>query len=79
MPDVHALAIDLAKRSFQVCGTDRGGAVLLYRTVSRTKLIQLLRAEPPCIVAMEACARATIGAGLLEALDTTCCWFRRST
>ena len=40
MPDVHVLAIDLAKRSFQVCGTDRGG----------------LSAQPPCIVAMEACA-----------------------
>ena len=56
MPDVHVLAIDLAKRSFQVCGTDRGGAVLFNRTVSRSKLIQLLNAQPPCIVAMEACA-----------------------
>lgn len=26
MSDVHILAIDLAKRSFQVCGTDRGGS-----------------------------------------------------
>lgn len=26
MSDVHILAIDLAKRSFQVCATDRGGA-----------------------------------------------------
>ncbi len=26
MSDVHVLAIDLAKRSFQVCATDRGGA-----------------------------------------------------
>jgi hypothetical protein len=25
MTQVHILAIDLAKRSFQVCGTDRGG------------------------------------------------------
>ena len=25
MPDVHVLAIDLAKRSFQICATDRGG------------------------------------------------------
>lgn len=56
MPDVHVLAIDLAKRSFQVCGTDRGGAVLFNRTVSRAKLVQLLNSQPPCIVAMEACA-----------------------
>ena len=56
MPDVHSLAIDLAKRSFQVCATDRGGAVLFNRTVSRAKLRQLLSAQSPCIVAMEACA-----------------------
>ena len=38
MTEVHVLAIDLAKRSFQVCGTDRGGAVLFNRMVSRSKL-----------------------------------------
>src|SRR5271157_5772032 len=56
MPDVHMLAIDLAKRSFQVCVVDRGGAVLFNRTVSRAKLEQVLREQTPCIVAMEACA-----------------------
>lgn len=56
MSDVHILAIDLAKRSFQVCGTDRGGAVLFHRTLSRAKLMQMLNAQKPCIVAMEACA-----------------------
>ncbi|MEC5325681.1 hypothetical protein VSX60_21050 [Aurantimonas sp. A3-2-R12] len=56
MSDVHVLAIDLAKRSFQVCGTDRGGAVLFNRALSRAKLMKLLEMEPPCIVAMEACA-----------------------
>ncbi len=50
------MAIDLAKRSFHVCGTVRGGAVLFNRTVSRSKLEQLLRGQTPCIVAMEACA-----------------------
>ncbi len=56
MSDVHVLAIDLAKRSFQVCATDRGGAVLFNRTVSRAKLLQLLSSRAACIVAMEACA-----------------------
>lgn len=50
MSDVHILAIDLAKRSFQVCATDRGGAVLFNRTVSRAKLMQMLDAHEPCIV-----------------------------
>lgn len=48
MSDVHILAIDLAKRSFQVCGTDRGGAVLFSRTLSRGKLMQMLDAQEPC-------------------------------
>jgi transposase len=56
MADVHILAIDLAKRSFQVCATDPGGAVLFNRTVSRAKLEQLLGTQQPCIMAMEACA-----------------------
>ena len=56
MSDVHILAIDLAKRSFQVCGGDRGGAVLFNRTLSRSKLVQMLGSQEPCIVAMEACA-----------------------
>ncbi len=56
MSDVHVLAIDLARLSFQVCATDPGGAVLFNRTTSRAKLVQLLISQPPCIVAMEACA-----------------------
>ena len=56
MSDVLVLAIDLAKRSFQICATDRDGAVLFNRTVSRGKLVQMLRSQAHCIVAMEACA-----------------------
>lgn len=56
MTQVHILGIDLAKRSFQVCGTDRGGAVLFNRVLSRARLQQFLREQSPCIVAMEACA-----------------------
>ena len=56
MSEVHILAIDLAKRSFQVCATALGGAVLFNRTVSRGKLEKLLGEHSPCIVAMEACA-----------------------
>lgn len=56
MLDVHMLAIDLAKRSFQVCATDRGGEILFNRTLSRARLAQLLETQKGCIVAMEACA-----------------------
>ncbi|MFC4346825.1 IS110 family transposase [Kordiimonas lipolytica] len=56
MTNIYILAIDLAKRSFQVCATDRDGAVLYNRMISRTKLEKLLEAQTSCIVAMEACA-----------------------
>ena len=56
MTEVHILAIDLSKRSFQVCATAPGGAVLFNRMVSRAKLETVLREQAPCIVAMEACA-----------------------
>ena len=56
MTNAYILAIDLAKRSFQVCATDLGGAVQYNRVISRSKLEQLLATQTPCIVAMEACA-----------------------
>ena len=56
MSEISILAIDLAKGSFQVCGVTTSGAVVFNRSVSRTRLLQLLGAQEPCIVAMEACA-----------------------
>ncbi len=56
MPDIHGLAIDLGKRSLLVCAADRGETVLFNRTVSRTKMEQMLKGQAPYIVAMEACA-----------------------
>lgn len=47
MTDVHILANDLAKRSFQVCATAAGGAVLFNRMVSRAKLETVLREQTP--------------------------------
>jgi len=56
MSEVSILAIDLAKNSFQVCGVKANGVVVFNRSVSRTRLLRLLSAQAPCIVAMEACA-----------------------
>lgn len=69
MSDVYVLAIDLAKRSFQVCGTARGGAVLFNRTVSRAKLMHMLAGQAPCIVAMEACATSHYWGGVAQGHD----------
>jgi len=60
-------SIDLAKRSFQVCATDRAGSVLNNRTISRPKLEALLKAQPACIVAMEACTTSHFWGRLAEA------------
>ena len=66
---MHILAIDLAKRSFQVCATDRGGAVLFNRTVSRAKLDdRCWTSRTPCIVAMEACATSHYWGRLAQGL-----------
>lgn len=56
MSEINMLAIDLAKRSFQVCAVESSGSVIFNRTFSRSKLMELLAGLSPCIVAMEACA-----------------------
>jgi len=68
MADVYILAIDLAKRSFQVCATDRDGAVLYNRMMSRAKLEQLMESQTACIVAMEACATSHFWGRFTQAL-----------
>ena len=56
MKEVSILAIDLAKHTFQVCGSTAEGEVVFNRKYSRAKLEQLLASHRPCVVAMEACA-----------------------
>ena len=56
MSEISILAIDLAKNSFQVCGVKTDGVAVFNKSVSRSRLIQLLSDQKPCIVAMEACA-----------------------
>ncbi|MCM0018766.1 MAG: IS110 family transposase [Tagaea sp.] len=68
MTDIQILAIDLAKRSFQICATGPGGAVLFNRTVSRAKLEKILTEQPQCIVAMEACATSHFWGRFAQAL-----------
>ncbi len=72
MTDVHILAIDFAKRSLSTGATAAGGAVLFNRMVSRAKLETALRDQPPCIVAMEACATSHYWGGSRKASATRC-------
>jgi transposase len=57
MSEISILAIDLAKNSFQVCGVRSDGVVVFSRAASRTRLIQLLSDQSPCVFAMEGCGK----------------------
>ena len=58
MEEVRIIGIDLAKRSFQVHGAKADGSVAYRRKLSRGKLLSFFASQPPCSVAMEACASA---------------------
>ena len=58
MEEVTIIGIDLAKRSFQVHGAKADGSVAFRRKLSRGKVLSFLASQPPCTVAMEACAGA---------------------
>lgn len=58
MSEITSVAIDLAKRVFQLHGTDAHGRVVLQRQVPRAKLLSVLSQLPPCVVTMEACGSA---------------------
>jgi transposase len=58
MGNVTTIGIDLAKNSFSVHGVDAAGAVVLRKTVSRSRLMGLLVEQPPCLIGLEACSGA---------------------
>lgn len=46
----------LAKTEFKAHGAGADGSVVFRRKLSRAQLLKFLAAQPPCVVAMEACA-----------------------
>jgi transposase len=50
--------IGLAKNVFQAHGAEADGSVVFRRKLSRAQLLKFMGEQPPCIVAMEACASA---------------------
>jgi transposase len=58
MSNVTTIGIDLAKNSFAVHGVDASGAVVLRRTVSRVRLVELVAQQPACVIGLEACSGA---------------------
>ena len=58
MGQTSTIGVDIAKHVFQVHRADSAGRVLFRRRVTRVKVIGLLAAQRPCVVAMKACAGA---------------------
>jgi transposase len=55
---VSTIGLDIAKTVFQAHGADAAGAVVFRKKLSRGRLLAFFAAQPPCVVAMEACAGA---------------------
>jgi transposase len=56
MSNVTTAGIDLAKNVFSLHGVDVNGAVVLRRTVSCARLMELVAQQPACLIGLEACS-----------------------
>jgi transposase len=65
---VTTIGLDLAKNVFQVHASDAHGAAVLRKQLRRAQLSEFFAQQPPCIVAMEACAGAHYWGRKLRAL-----------
>jgi transposase len=63
MGEVSIIGLDLAKTVFQAHGADASGAVVFRKKLRRDQLLAFFAGQPPCVVAMEACASALLGPG----------------
>src|SRR3954468_5831160 len=52
------IGLDIAKRVFQAHGADATGRVVFRKRLVRTKVLEFFAAQPPCVVALEACGGA---------------------
>ena len=55
---VTTIGLDLAKNVFQVHGIDAAEKVVVRKQLRRSQVLEFLKALPPCLVGMEACATA---------------------
>jgi transposase len=71
MSNVTTVGIDLAKNVFSLHGVDASGAVVLRKTVSRARLMELVAQQPTCLIGLEACSGAHEWARRFQALGHT--------
>jgi transposase len=58
MESAVTIGLDLGKSVFQIHGVDAGGAVVIQRRLTRSRLLAFFAKQPACLVGMEACAAA---------------------
>lgn len=58
MEEVSTIGLDIAKHVFQAHGVDAVGHGVFRKKIARGKLIGFFAAQPPCLVALEACPGA---------------------
>jgi transposase len=58
MGEVSTIGLDIAKNVFQAHGADAAGGTLFRKRITRRKVIEFFEAQPPCLVALEACGGA---------------------
>ena len=58
MDKVSTIGLDLAKQDFRLHGADTAGRAVFRKQLRRGELLRFLAAQPPCLVAMEACGGA---------------------
>ena len=68
MSEITTVGIDLAKNVLSVHGVDAHGKAVLRKSLSRSKLIELMAQLPPCRIGLEACSGAHELARTLQAL-----------
>jgi len=71
MSKITTVGIDLAKLVFSVHGVDEHGAVVIRKTVSRSRFVSMVAQWPACVIGMEACSGAHEWARRFQALGHT--------
>src|SRR3712207_7706258 len=55
MGQASTIGLDVAKWVFQAHGADATGRVVFRKRLVRAKVLEFFAAQPPCVVALEAC------------------------
>ena len=69
--NITTIGLDIAKRVFEVHGTDERDRMALRKTLKRAQVATFFAQLPPCLIGMEACGSAHFWARQLSALGHT--------